>query len=531
MAGRRTPEEYEHKYRSVDELRRTPGGPALRDYRLHVSTPWDCDGRHVSFSASGGRNGVGRHGGARRGLVPRGRGCRPRDASAAHGLVRQAPPRQLRDDSGRRCGDARDDGRSLGSRLASVVELGRARDPMRARGLDVVDGTVFPAADTRVRRRGMQPAPPEGGQGSGDHPRGRGPGETGEPGAHGRQPPEGVRGEPARQDRGTSSTCAAIASGSVRKGAARLHTDAVAAAGTPGVRGSRSQRPRTGHGPLRRREPVTARAERRDRPAGGGCGVAGGGLRAVRRRGHRRAHGRVGERSRAAAGLRSPRIPPAPSMGLSMSPIAGDGFGWRPGDAEEQLEYRPWPLTAIRRLAGRLVRGEAVSGETVADQTGACRLTPFGFFRDRGEVAGDLRGPARRSARASGREGSRRGRVPGSALREQGAWSRGAERRGRPGLGVVRSAPGRCRRADVLSVGCSARSTRWTTCSSSGGGPRSARMTPSFAWATWGRGRASPGSRACPGGRSWSSAITTGRPRASTSCAGRCTRTATRRCC
>ena len=34
----------------------------------------------------------------------------------------------------------------------------------------------------------------------------------------------------------------------------------------------------------------------------------------------------------------------------------------------EQLEYRPWPLTAIRRLAGRLVRGEAVPGETVADQ-------------------------------------------------------------------------------------------------------------------------------------------------------------------
>ena len=34
----------------------------------------------------------------------------------------------------------------------------------------------------------------------------------------------------------------------------------------------------------------------------------------------------------------------------------------------EQLEYRPWPLTVIRRLAGRLVRGEAVPGETVAEQ-------------------------------------------------------------------------------------------------------------------------------------------------------------------
>ena len=34
----------------------------------------------------------------------------------------------------------------------------------------------------------------------------------------------------------------------------------------------------------------------------------------------------------------------------------------------EQLEYRPWPLPALRRLAGRLVRGEAVPGETVAEQ-------------------------------------------------------------------------------------------------------------------------------------------------------------------
>ena len=34
----------------------------------------------------------------------------------------------------------------------------------------------------------------------------------------------------------------------------------------------------------------------------------------------------------------------------------------------EQLEYRPWPLTALRRLAGRLIRGEAVPGETVAEQ-------------------------------------------------------------------------------------------------------------------------------------------------------------------
>ena len=34
----------------------------------------------------------------------------------------------------------------------------------------------------------------------------------------------------------------------------------------------------------------------------------------------------------------------------------------------EQLEYRPWPLTALRRLAGRPVRGEAVPGERVVEQ-------------------------------------------------------------------------------------------------------------------------------------------------------------------
>ena len=45
------------------------------------------------------------------------------------------------------------------------------------------------------------------------------------------------------------------------------------------------------------------------------------------------------------------------------------------------------------------------------------------------------------------------------------------------------------------------------------------------------RYRASSDSGGCPGGRSSSSAITTGRPRASTSSAGRCTRTATRPCC
>ena len=34
----------------------------------------------------------------------------------------------------------------------------------------------------------------------------------------------------------------------------------------------------------------------------------------------------------------------------------------------EQLEYRPWPLTAIRQLAGCLVRGQRVPGRTTAQQ-------------------------------------------------------------------------------------------------------------------------------------------------------------------
>ena len=77
---------------------------------------------------------------------------------------------------------------------------------------------------------------------------------------------------------------------------------------------------------------------------------------------------------------------------------------------------------ALRRLAGRLVRGEAVPGgwRTSADDPNV--------VHDRGE-----------GVRAPGREGLRRGRVPAPALREQGARGCRAEGRGRPDLGVVRS--------------------------------------------------------------------------------------------
>ena len=54
VAGRRTPEEHEQDYRSVDELRRATGGPGvLRAYTLAVSS-WGKESRKVRFGAYGG---------------------------------------------------------------------------------------------------------------------------------------------------------------------------------------------------------------------------------------------------------------------------------------------------------------------------------------------------------------------------------------------------------------------------------------------------------------------------------------------
>ena len=79
----------------------------------------------------------------------------------------------------------------------------------------------FPSADIHVRHRGAASAPPEGCRTSGNPPCGGEP--RGNRGARcsGRKPPEEVPGDPAQQDRGASSTCAAMASGSVRKGRLR----------------------------------------------------------------------------------------------------------------------------------------------------------------------------------------------------------------------------------------------------------------------------------------------------------------------
>ena len=203
VAGRRTPEEHEHKYGSVDELRRPSGGPVLlRDYRLHVSTPWDSDGRYVSFSASGG-------GTASVGMeAPDAAWCREvtdavlgvlRPHAVWYGMLHRASYGTI----------AAVTAASVAAMLAlwalgwhPLWNLAVLAIQFALMGLMWGRERFFPAADIRVRRRGAQSAPPEGGQGSGDHPRGSGPGATGELGGHRRRPPEGVRGGPDRQDRG-----------------------------------------------------------------------------------------------------------------------------------------------------------------------------------------------------------------------------------------------------------------------------------------------------------------------------------------
>ena len=54
VAGRRTPEEHEQDYQSVDELRRATGSPGvLRAYTLYISS-WSKESREVRFGAYGG---------------------------------------------------------------------------------------------------------------------------------------------------------------------------------------------------------------------------------------------------------------------------------------------------------------------------------------------------------------------------------------------------------------------------------------------------------------------------------------------
>lgn len=202
VAGRRTPEEHEHEYRNVDELRQTPGGPVLlRDYGLYVSTPWDSDGRCVRFRASGvGAASV-------EADAPDAAWCREvvdavlellRPHAVWYGIVHRGAPWVMPSALG---------AAFLAAAVVSVEVLGwhpAVALPLWASflALGMWPNRIFPAADIRVRRREAQPAPPESGQASGGQPRGEDPGATGEPGAHGGKPPEEGRGEPARRDRG-----------------------------------------------------------------------------------------------------------------------------------------------------------------------------------------------------------------------------------------------------------------------------------------------------------------------------------------
>ena len=53
-AGRRTPEQHQQEYQSIDALRRASSGSTLlRDYTLSVSSPWGDNHRSVRFSALG----------------------------------------------------------------------------------------------------------------------------------------------------------------------------------------------------------------------------------------------------------------------------------------------------------------------------------------------------------------------------------------------------------------------------------------------------------------------------------------------
>ena len=200
VAGRRTPEEHEHVYRNVDELRRTPGGPVLlRDYQLFVSTTGDSDGRCVSFWASGfGAASVVAD-------APDAAWCREvvdavlellRPHAAWYGIVHRGATWVMPAATG---------AAFLAAAVVSVEVLGwhpAVALPLWSLflALPMWQDRIFPAADIRVRRR--ETAPPESGEASGGQPRGEDPGTTGKPRAHGGKPSEEGRGEPARRDRG-----------------------------------------------------------------------------------------------------------------------------------------------------------------------------------------------------------------------------------------------------------------------------------------------------------------------------------------
>ena len=129
------------------------------------------------------------------------------------------------------------------------------------------------------------------------------------------------------------------------------------------------------------------------------------------------------------------------------------GMAARPAFDPVFFEYRPWPLTAIRQLAGCLVRGERVPGGTTAQQlthvggAGADVVTgePLrerGGESDRGRAVRSLPAPASGEPRAAMGAGSR---SRGDALDAAGLGHLDDWRPGRVGrrsrIGLERSPP------------------------------------------------------------------------------------------
>ena len=143
MAGRRAPEEraqVSERRRAAADARWARPASGLTAARLDT-----VGRRRPACQLLGVRrvSGVGRHRGARRGLVPRGGGRRPRGAPAAHGLVPPLHRASYGTIAAVTAATLAALFGSLGSRLASVVEPRCAGDPLRTRR-HVVAGTVLP---------------------------------------------------------------------------------------------------------------------------------------------------------------------------------------------------------------------------------------------------------------------------------------------------------------------------------------------------------------------------------------------------
>lgn len=180
--GRRAAEEHQHKYRSIDELRRAPSGPAvLREYTLSVGS-WGDSSREVYFRTPGRGSAASIEVNA-----ADAEWCR----EVVDTILKMLQPHMLWYSAVHRV--------SLWVLLLAAVlalvsvtisaSLGFPEWSVPAvalyLSLTVVvlwRERIFPAADVLVRRRGAQPTQPESGEAA--------------------SAPGRARGEPTRQDRG-----------------------------------------------------------------------------------------------------------------------------------------------------------------------------------------------------------------------------------------------------------------------------------------------------------------------------------------